>query len=239
MLDVYNIKKVCSTNNELKILIIDSDRYEEDEKNALIKINKLLNENNYKCQYISWKDIKSFEDQLKIMNDTDIHVAGAGTSMLNFPFLCDNKIHINLGVCKINPSTKFKCEEVCEMPGLLEVNICLLSNNIFCDFYDIFKHKRILYKPVLELLFKNIYNLKNNINNKTQIPQYIKVWRDYCDADKDNMKNIIDRMCGIKIPRLINIRFPEMVVYNQPPYDKLVNIRLLKDIKDKYDIIDL
>ena len=32
----------------------------------------------------------------------------------------------------------------------METNICSLSNNIFCDYYDIYKHKHIKYVEVKE-----------------------------------------------------------------------------------------
>ena len=53
------------------------------------------------------------------MNNTDILISGAGTSMLNFPFLRDNCILINLGFNELEGST---------IPGLVEMNICLLSS---------------------------------------------------------------------------------------------------------------
>ena len=42
----------------------------------------------------------------------------------------------------------------------METNICLLSNNILCDFYDIYKYKLVLLNETKLLLDKNINNLK-------------------------------------------------------------------------------
>ena len=72
--------------------------------------------------------------------------------MLNFPFLRDNKIHINLGV--ISVSVQYN------LPGLFEVNICLLPDKIRCEFYDIFKYKQITYEPLMELIHRSIVTYK-------------------------------------------------------------------------------
>ena len=119
------------------------------------------------------------------MNETDIQISGAGTSMLNFPFLNDNCVHVNLGVQSYAPNN---------VPSLLETNLCLLSNTIFCEFYDVYKYVKIEYDEIKYLIDKNINNLNNN-NNKnlqTTIPIFTKKWRELCS--KKNMNEIIYRM---------------------------------------------
>lgn len=215
---IYNIEKSPKLNSTIRLLIIDSSRYSSDEKETLNNIkSEMSKENKVDVKYISWKDITSFKDQIEIMNKCDIHIAGAGTTMLNFPFLNDNSIHINLGVNEIHPTTS---------PSLLEVNCCLLSNNIYCDFYDIYKYKRINYQVLKDTIVKNIEYLKNlyiKDNNvkikKTNTPNYIIKWREICENNKESeysnydMNDIIDRMNGLENPNLISYRHPDMFIY--------------------------
>ena len=223
MMFKYNIDQNI-TNEKLVIRIVDSRRYSSGEKSILLNINDILNAQGYDCEYISWTNFSSFKQQLEVMNKTDIHIAGAGTSMLNFPFLRDNKIHINLGVSKIDS---------CNMPGLLEVNCCLLSNNITIDFYDIFKYKCIIKEPTVNIINKNINNLENNCIIKTITPSYIKIWREYCNADSNNMNIILNRMNGIIQPHLMGYRHPELLVFQHEPFvseNNLINNNLLINI---------
>ena len=227
MMFKYNIDQNI-TNEKLVIRIVDSRRYSSGEKSILLNINDILNAQGYDCEYISWTNFSSFKQQLEVMNKTDIHIAGAGTSMLNFPFLRDNKIHINLGVSKIDS---------CNMPGLLEVNCCLLSNNITIDFYDIFKYKCIIKEPTVNIINKNINNLENNCIIKTITPSYIKIWREYCNADSNNMNIILNRMNGIIQPHLMGYRHPELLVFQHEPFvseNNLINNNLLINIISNY-----
>jgi hypothetical protein len=224
----YNINQNIN-NEKIIIRIIDSRRYSPQEKSILLQINNELNLRGYDSKYISWAQISSFKNQLEIMNKTDIHIAGAGTSMLNFPFLRNNKVHINMGVSKIDS---------CNMPGLLEVNCCLLSNNIIIKFYDIFKYKYIIYEATISIINENINNIQNNYIVKTITPDYIKIWRKYCNADLNNMNIIINRMKGIIQPHLMGYRHPEILVSEHDPFNEesnLINNNLLKSIKINYN----
>lgn len=227
MFEVYDINPVI--NNKINITIIDSNRYTEEERNNLKKLNINLNTSSKQMsKIISWFDIKSFKEQLKIMNSTDIHISGAGSSMLNFLFLRNGKIHINLGVNQINPAHRFG-KDACTMPGLLEVNICLLPNSIFVDFYNIYKYGSIKYEPLLEIIQKNI----NNVNKEqiTCIPNYVVKWRKLCSDNPEKMHQLIERMTYPKsnYPDLIPIRFMDMVIAGFPPYgnNKEINELLL------------
>ena len=170
---VYNIKP--TQTDKLRIFIINSNRYTKEEKKILIKLSiEYAKNDNIETKFISWHKVITFKEQLEIMNDCHIHVSGAGTSMMNFPFLNDESVHVNLGV------TTF-CSRL-PKPSLMETNICLLSNNIYCDFYDIYKHKEIMYSETKKLIDKNIYNLQNNIYLKTIEPDYMIKWRNLCQS---------------------------------------------------------
>lgn len=223
---MYNRYNIDNNSNKNDIIIINSNRYSSREINELLKIQRYFIDNSYNCVIIDWAKITSFEKQLEIMKDTYIHISGAGSSMLNFPFLRNNAIHINMGVNKIDESN---------MPGLLEVNCCLLSNNIKCLYYDIFKHKEIKAKECINLIENFVFKKKEQ-----DIPKYIKIWREYCIKDTKNIDDILLRMNAIKQPHLIGYRHPEMLIYEHYPYNKEsnnLNNNLLNNIKEKYEYI--
>ena len=209
MLKMYNIQiEKNNINKKLLIGIINSRRYTEKERDILLRIVQEFKNKGYDSEYINWENMHSFKEQLEIMSKIDIHISGAGTSMLNFPFLRDKCLHINLGVSNIDK---------CNIPGFFEVNCCLLSNNIYCDYYDIFNYKTILYDPLLKMIINHITNYgKPPIQ---VIPEYIKLWRTYCiDNDVDIL---IKRMNGIIQPHLMGYRWPELLYFKQYPFNNI------------------
>jgi hypothetical protein len=229
MFEVYDIKPKPAVNKQINILIIKSDRYTNSEMTNLNKLNQFFNsKKGLNSRMISWYNIKSFKEQLVIMNSTDIHISGAGSSMLNFPFLNKGKTHINLGVNEINPIEKFG-KDVCTMPGLLEVNICLLSNSIYVEFFDIYKYGSIQYDPLIEIVNHNITNL--NVSKVTKIPNFVIKWRKLCNDKPEKMEKLIKRMTypESNYPDLIPVRFMDIVVSEFSPYGnkKIYNDDLL------------
>jgi hypothetical protein len=246
--NVYDIKKNINTN--IKISIIDSERYSTDEKNILLKINNILNEKGFESNYIYWKNYENFRDQLEIINNTNIHISSSGTSMMYFPFLNSGNIHINLGTNNYSDCYNIQNKE--ERCLLMDIPISLLSNDIYIDYYNIFNHKKILLDEVNNIIEKNIYYFKNeliNSNNKNiniNIPNFVKIWREFCNneeyndfRDIENIDEIITKMNNDKKPDLVGIRWIEMIIQNYSPYNKNYeiitnkNLKLLDFIKDK------
>lgn len=225
MYQSYKIE-LSKKHNEINILILKSDRTSDFENNCLELINKELNRMGYNSKFISWKSIKTFKEQLEILSKIDIHISPAGTTMLNFPFLKDNSVHINLGVNKILPY---------KFPTLLEVNCCLASNNIYCDFYDIFTYKQILFKPLMSIIIDNIQNLQNNVIKYTKEPNFIKIWKELCIDFKD-IQQLISAMNGENNLNLIPYRHIDMIVNQNEPYNSLTfqHNAFLNTIKNKY-----
>jgi hypothetical protein len=112
------------------------------------------------------------------------------------------------------------------MPGLLEVNICLLPNTIFVDFYNIYKYESIKYDLLTEIVEKNIKIL--NTEKHTIVPIYVIAWKKLCIDEPTKMKNLIERMTHPKTnyPDLIPIRFMDLVVAQYHPYG------IIKSVKD-------
>ena len=206
-------------------MIIDSNRYSAKTKKILQEINAYLNKTNkFDSRYIKWPTIPSFKDQLELINSTDIHISGPGTGMLNFPFLRDNSRHINLGA-------KYFFDDMFSIGYIDNTLTSQVSNYVKCEFYDIIKYKEVLYSELLELI------LDKNIS-KITIPDYIKVWKEYCISDK-NMDNIIKRMSPDG--DLSGYRFPEILVQEKGPFKEnienpnmnLICHKLLREIKNK------
>ena len=199
MFRVYNIQpKPPIQDKKLVIRVINCRRYSKNERGVLMKIIEQLKNKGHDAEYIQWENIGVFKDQLEIMNRTDIHISGCGTSMLNFPFLNDKCVHINLGA---NPIVEL------DMPGLMEVNISLLSNSITCDYYNIFEFKEVLYVPLINQINVHINNICNNVIVERIIPSHVVAWRKYC-AEKD-VDDFIKRVNGIIKPGLMKYRWPE------------------------------
>ncbi len=230
MYSKYNINIEKSNNKQNNITIINSKRYNINEIEELLKVSKYFMDKDFNVIHIDWGKITNFRDQLLIMKDTDIHISGAGSSMLNFPFLLDNCIHINLGVSMIG-------EEKFIIPSLVEVNCCLLSNNIKCFYYDIYKHKNIIFYPLITLIENVIKKSKENSINYI-IPKHVLVWRDYCKEKKEFMDKIIERMNNRLPNHLMGLRHPDFISYcptfcNEYNFDN----KLLTILKKKYNII--
>jgi len=196
---IYKIIKQKS--DKLSILFINSARLTQEEKKTFEQLMEYYKSKNYSVKYLDWKDINSFKDQLTITNETDIQISTAGSAMLNFPFLNNNSININIGSKNYGSSNK---------PTLLEINICLLSNNIYTDFYDIYKYKEIKYEPLKNMLDDNINNILQNKILTTKVPFYTQKWRELCV--KENMDDIINKMNmdGSGTQKDIASRFPDV-----------------------------
>ena len=205
----YNIVKK-DHGEKINIIVLNNDnRYSYTEKNELKKIlNYFSKKENVNIDFIDWKNIPIFKNQLELINKYDIHISGCGTNMFNFPFLNDNSIHINLGSSNYN--------NVYRKPSLMETNIFPLSNTIYCDQYDIYKHKSIKYEEVKNLIEKNIENFKNKTKLVYKIPKYVEKWQLFCKKFPNKAKEIIKQAIGEKSPNMVNYRFPDTIMHYYP-----------------------
>lgn len=226
ILKIYEIpKKISSISKRLKITFIRCDRYNNDD---IYAIDKIIDELKFKheVKLISWNEYSNFKEQLELMNETDILVTGSGTSMMNFPFLRNGSILVNLGTNEVGDEYK--------VPSLMEVNICLLADYIKVNFYDIFNHKKIKLKELSLIIERSINEFTENINKATELPDFIRIWRLYFKLDDKNSDILIEKMNGIRQPHLMGYRWPEILVNECKPFNnnsKLINNQLLQSIK--------
>ena len=249
----YNIQRK-NTYERNKIIIIESERYSIQEKNILLEIKKKLNSENFNCEFINWKNYVNFKEQLELLNNSYMHISSSGTSMMNFVFLNEKSVHINLGTNNYQDCYQIKNNE--ERLLLMDIPISLLSNDIYIDYYNIFVHKKILFKEVYNIILKNIkyFNtyLKNTnvFNVNIKIPNFVKVWQDFCLSDiyndlrdKNNINEIIMGMNNDINNGLVSVRWIEMISLNYSPFNEKYNFispknsKLLDIIKKKYDCI--
>ena len=146
--DVYNIKKKTKKVTTPNILFIKSHRFSKYELLTIYESIKIIKKNkNINILFIDWQNIDNFKNQLELVNDADIYISASGTSMMNFPFLNRKSILINLGTNKAGND---------KLNQLMEVNLCLASNDIHVDYYNIFKYHNIKKQPLIDLINKNI-----------------------------------------------------------------------------------
>ena len=203
---VYNIAQ-NKVKNGINILFVHSDRTTDDERKITDELIKYYS-SEYSVRFVKWKDIPSFKEQLSIMYDTDIHISGAGTSMMNFPFLKSGSVNINTGVANYDITSKeYK-------PSLIEVNICLLSNSIQTLFYDVY-NRHIKYTELKYTIDYAIQQRKSNIFSNTIEPYYTRRWRQICESDV-TMIDIIEHINNT--PSQLATRFPDVWIPSY--YDK-------------------
>lgn len=215
---MYDI--VPTISDKLRVKFIMSRRYNAEE---IANIQRIIDEYSdiYDCKFIDWSNIPMFKEQLQIMCDTDIHLSGAGTSMLNYPFMLNKTIHVNLGVKEVHANS---------CPSLFEVNACLLTLHINVFYYDVFNHVAIAYEPLKEIFERALPFFGQIMSQK--IPNYILIWQEYCEKDPLSDKLIV-KMMG----PLIGERFPEMAVLEINKYAeayRTIDNKLMRSIKTKY-----
>ena len=183
-----------------------------------------------------------------------MHISSSGTSMMNFIFLNEKSIHINLGTNNYQDCYQIKNNE--ERLLLMDIPISLLSNDIYIDYYNIFVHKKILFQEIYNIILKNIkyYNtyLKNTneFNVNIKIPNFVKVWQDFCSSDiynnlrdNNNINEIIMGMNNDINNGLVSVRWIEMISLNYSPFNEKYNfispknLKLLDIIRKKYNSV--
>lgn len=90
---VYNVKQCYNRN----VIIVHNKRYSKEEKAMLYNLTNFYNRSKLNILYIDWSKIQDFKRQLDILSCTCVYISGPGTGLLNFPFISDPGIIINLG----------------------------------------------------------------------------------------------------------------------------------------------
>ena len=73
------------------------------------------------------------------------------------------------------------------------------------------------------MIDKNIYNLKNKIFLKSELPIYTKKWQEFCKKNSKKADLFIKRLRGETKPNWIGNRYPDTIILYIPKYIIKIN----------------
>lgn len=224
-------------NKSIKIAIIDNKRYNAYEKNNIQKTIKYF-QKNIDISFINWSDFNSFSDQMKFLQDLDVHITGPGTGMMYMPFLKYGSVNVNLGYMEHTqtngerPNIKIQNTNKSDhiFPGWMEQSVCAGADYVNTIYYDRFTYNNIEYQPLIEIINKAIIIVKNKqlLYNNHNIDA--KIFIEYCKKINNS-----DELCAY----LTNLAlFIELFIHEHPlaTNTKIVDLNLLRNIKNKYNM---
>jgi hypothetical protein len=238
MLNSHQIQIDKPINDTPKVAIINNKRYTSSEINVLNQIIECFKDI-CNITLIDWGNYNSFEEQLKELEDIDIHISGPGTGIVYMPFLKKGAVNINLGYMEHSQTNTMR-ENIkipnypysdWIFPGWMEQPMHAAAYYVSTLYYDRFKYNDIEFEPLKNLIENAILLLKDKkiLENNHNIDAQVYV--EYCKK-VTNGKQISDMLTGkaLYIEQFVN-EHPFTVPRN------LVNIDLLRQIKDelKYD----
>lgn len=231
MLNRYSISTDLPVNKNPKAIIIHNKRYSEQE---ILTIKKFIShhKNAIEIKYVDWHlDYSCFRDQLKEIEDTDIHITGPGTGMLYMPFLKRGAVNINLGYIEKTQTNYYRPNIKIEgtdkedffIPGWMEQSVCAAADYVNTLYYNRYLNTEIGFEPINEIFFRSLKILGTCIRQNHNIDAL--VFKEYCKACK-NPKEVCDYLTGIAF-------FIELFVNEHPKAvpKNLVDIELLRSIK--------
>ena len=238
MLNSHQIQIDKPINDTPKVAIINNKRYTSSEIDILNQITEHFKDI-CNINLIDWGNYNSFEEQLKELEDIDIHISGPGTGIVYMPFLKKGAVNINLGYIEHSQTNTMRenikipdyPHDDWIFPGWMEQPIHTAAYYVSTLYYDRFKYNDIEFEPLKDLIESAILLLKDKkiLENNHNIDAQVYV--EYCKK-VTNGKQISDMLTGKAL-------YIEQFVNEHPftvPRD-LVNIDLLRQIKDelKYD----
>lgn len=235
LLSRYNLEIDKPLNSPLKAIIIKNKRFSQKEIDV---INKIVDyyKNIIEIKYIDWyHDYSSFEEQMKEIIETDIHITGPGTGMMYMPFLKKGAININLGYIEhiqTNSSRpNIKIDNIDNnniiIPGWMEQSICASASYVNTLYYDRFTYNDLELEPLIQLINKSIKQVGHLQNNNWNIDALI--FKEYCKRCK-NPKELCEYLTSIAF-------FIELFIHEHPKtlIGCPVDINLLNQIKKEFN----
>jgi hypothetical protein len=235
LLRAYNVSIDKPINEKLKIIIIRNKRFNDYEISIIQKLVEHFSQF-ANIKFIDWyHDYKSFEDQLKELEDVDIHITGPGTGMMYMPFLKNGAVNVNLGYIEhtqtntSRPNIFVKGSNAKDhlLPGWMEQSVCAAVNNVSTLYYD---RASFNYLEIDELtrLIEHAVDLVNKrviVDNKHNTDAL--VFKEYCKR-VNNADAVCRHLTGIAF-------FIELFINEHPDAipSSLVNLELLRQIKDE------
>jgi hypothetical protein len=236
MYNSYGLQFDKSINDKLKIVIVNNKRYSEQERQILDKIIEFY-KNQYNIKFIDWGNDYNqvFGNQLKELEDVDIHISGPGTGIVYMPFLKKGAVNINLGYMEypqintIRPNIKvegYNNDNWC-FPGYLEEPMHAAVDYVSTLYYDRYEHNDIEFEPLKNIIEQAIHIINNKELTTNNHFIDAKVFIEYCKRSGKG-KELSNYLTGIAF-------FIDLFVNEHPQTtpSHLVNVELLRQIKDE------
>jgi hypothetical protein len=239
MLKSYNIeKKPTASDKQPKIIIINNKRFSDDEKKVIHQVIDMLKPS-ANIKFIDWyHDYNSFADQLKELEDVDIHVTGPGTGMMYMPFLKEGAVNINLGYiekCQSNsmrPNIKIENYDKpeFEFPGWMEQAVCAACADISTLYYDRWNHPELEIYSLFSIILEAMNIIKEGEIRANKHNLDAQVFIEYCKRT-DNPEQICQHLTNMAL-------FIELFVNEHPSAisPDFVNLDLLRQIKTEFGL---
>lgn len=235
LLKAYNIQIDKPINKKYKAIIIRNKRFSNYEISVINQVIDLFKDK-LDIKFIDWyHDYRSFEEQMKELEDVDIHITGPGTGMLYMPFLKKGAVNINLGYMEhtqtnsSRPNLFIKESSAIDhiLPGWMEQCVCSAANYVTTLYYNRFSNNNLEIQELESIINKAIVVLDSGftISNNHNIDAL--VFKEYCKR-VDNADKVAEYLTGIGF-------FIELFVNEHPEAipNHLVNVELLREIKNE------
>ena len=238
LLQSYDIKIDKPINTKLKAIIINNKRYSSYEIDIIKEVvNKYKNDERIDIKFIDWyHHYKSFADQLKELEDVDIHITGPGTGMMYMPFLKKGAVNINLGYIEhtqtntARPNIKIDNTTKSDflVPGYMEQSVCAATNYVSTIYYDRYQYNNIEINPLIDSIEYAIDVAKGNKKAESNHFKDAQIYIEYCKRCH-NPKQVVDYLTGIAF-------FIELFINEHPVAIKsnVIDIDLLRKIKEEF-----
>lgn len=239
MLKSYNIeKKPTASDEQPKIIIINNKRFSDNERRVIHQVIDMLKPS-ANIKFIDWyHDYNSFADQLKELEDVDIHVTGPGTGMMYMPFLKEGAVNINLGYiekCQTNsmrPNIKIENYDKpeFEFPGWMEQAVCAACTDISTLYYDRWNHPELEIYSLFSIILEAMNIIKEGEIRANKHNLDAQVFIEYCKRT-DNPEQICQHLTNMAL-------FIELFVNEHPNAisPDFVNLDLLRQIKTEFGL---
>jgi len=227
-------------NSIVNIIIVDNKRYSQYERWAITQIIEHYLKNNISSiSYVDWSRYPTFEEQLKVINQTDIQITGPGTGMMYMPFLRKGSVNINLGYIEHTQTNSARPNIFIQgtdkpdflVPGWMEQSVCAGASYVTTLYYDRYTFNQLEVKPLITLIDRAISLIINPIeSNYLNLNTDALVFREYCKRVA-NPQAVCDH--------LTNIAFFIELFINEHPHavpDSIIDIELLRKIKDEFGL---
>ena len=231
-----NVDRPINTGTNINIMIVANKRYSTNEIVAINKLVEYYQNRGINIKYVDWSKYSSFTEQMKQLEDVDVHISGPGTGIMYMPFLKKDAVNINLGYMErsqtncARPNIFIKDCKYSDFifPGWMEQSVCAGASYVSTLYYDRINHNNIEIEPLIEItdkainMISNGFLLKNNLNIDAQI------FTEYCRRSPNS-----DKYCQYLTNAAI---FIEFVICEHPlaTSSDLLDIHLLRKIKDEF-----